>query len=775
MALESDQWESLAAESDEEDLADDRKHNQLLDAISALDGKKKNSLSQRTVINSGKISEFQFSSVADAVTKVKLHELVGSLKETTEHGTLKQQLSVIQKHKQTVSTPLPKHEKAKISRTTAYEATTHDLSKWEPTVKENRKAEQLQFPLHKQDFSVVTTDQLVQRFQPRTPLEMAVAALLHGSENVVQDNSKELTLAEQRALAAMDIQKAKERRMELMKHRALLSYKELKAKRQKKIKSKRFHRILKKEKLKDEKRLLETLQKEDPESFLEKITQWEKDRVQERMSLRHRGGTKFAKRQMIYAKFDEKARQEVQDMLQKSREITQKLAATESSDEESDSGDLEPQQAGGSAFVDSRNPWMSRPNVLIKLKQGIGHLEENNAENVGHSLIVDDVMDNKNDDKGMSIIGGNTSTDLQHQKNDDSDDDSDNAIDGIFDKLKESKEPETEVKTNRKQIRLKQVRKRKKSHKSDEKLAAEAVVKTSESGKSEEGMVDSDDSLCEEPSKKRSLEDMDALINEALGQSTNEPAPKKKQRKRHKTKHFQSGNHQQSKPKADTNIDPKKLFTVDVNLRQSSSKPDVVVNEEDDDQLVNIAEAFASDDVIEEFAAEKSDAVRSGQPQDICLALPGWGDWGGAGLSISKRKKKRFTIKAPVVQRKDQFLGHVIINEKKNDALKKHQVETIPFPYCNTDQFEKSIRAPIGRTWNPAGVFKQLVKPKVVTHLGKIITPMDQSAISKHETGDAEGKTESEETESKQSNRKTGKSRMKTNKKHKGQGKYSKK
>lgn len=68
----------------------------------------------------------------------------------------------------------------------------------------------------------------------------------------------------------------------------------------------RFHRILKKEKLKDEKRLLETLQKDDPESFLEKITQWERDRVQERMSLRHRGGTKFAKRQMIYAKFDNK-------------------------------------------------------------------------------------------------------------------------------------------------------------------------------------------------------------------------------------------------------------------------------------------------------------------------------------------------------------------------------------------------------------------------------------------------------------------------------------
>ena len=43
----------------------------------------------------------------------------------------------------------------------------------------------------------------------RTPLEMQVAAMLQGSENVIQDKGQELTPAEQRALRAMDIQEVR--------------------------------------------------------------------------------------------------------------------------------------------------------------------------------------------------------------------------------------------------------------------------------------------------------------------------------------------------------------------------------------------------------------------------------------------------------------------------------------------------------------------------------------------------------------------------------------
>lgn len=68
----------------------------------------------------------------------------------------------------------------------------------------------------------------------------------------------------------------------------------------------RYHRILKKEKLKNEKKLLETLQRDNPEEFVEKLKQYEKDRAEERASLKHRGGSKYQKRQMIYAKFDDR-------------------------------------------------------------------------------------------------------------------------------------------------------------------------------------------------------------------------------------------------------------------------------------------------------------------------------------------------------------------------------------------------------------------------------------------------------------------------------------
>jgi len=51
---------------------------------------------------------------------------------------------------------------------------------------------------------------------------------------------------------------------------------------------------------------LETLQRDDPEAFVERMNAYEKDRAEERASLKHRGGSKYLKRQMIYAKFDDR-------------------------------------------------------------------------------------------------------------------------------------------------------------------------------------------------------------------------------------------------------------------------------------------------------------------------------------------------------------------------------------------------------------------------------------------------------------------------------------
>lgn len=82
------------------------------------------------------------------------------------------------------------------------------------------------------------------------------------------------------------------------------SYREAKAHRQNKIKSKKFHRIQRKEKIKLQLREFEELQKTNPEAALEKLEQLDRTRAEERMTLRHKNTGKWAKSKQIMAKYD---------------------------------------------------------------------------------------------------------------------------------------------------------------------------------------------------------------------------------------------------------------------------------------------------------------------------------------------------------------------------------------------------------------------------------------------------------------------------------------
>ena len=95
------------------------------------------------------------------------------------------------------------------------------------------------------------------------------------------------------------------------------------------------------------------------------------------------------------------------------------------------------------------------------------------------------------------------------------------------------------------------------------------------------------------------------------------------------------------------------------------------------------------DNVIDEFKKEKKTLVDSKKPKDLDLTLPGWGEWGGGGLMPSKRKRRRFTIKAPPAEkRRDENSGHLILNTDKDTKLRKHQVSNVPFPFTAVSDFE---------------------------------------------------------------------------------------
>jgi len=181
-------------------------------------------------------------------------------------------------------------------------------------------------------------------------------------------------------------------------------------------------------------------------------------------------------------------------------------------------------------------------------------------------------------------------------------------------------------------------------------------------------------------------------------------------------------------PENYVSIEPKKL---------SSDHPDMVgYNEEDseneDEQRKAIAEAFADDDVVADFTSEKAAIVDANKPKDIDLTLPGWGDWGGGGLKVSKRKRKRFIIKAPPApKRNDENKGHLILNTDKDVKIKAHQVSNVPFPFTSVSDWEASIRAPVGAAFLPPSAFKKMIQPKVKTQMGAVIEPMDKTQLVK--------------------------------------------
>lgn len=145
------------------------------------------------------------------------------------------------------------------------------------------------------------------------------------------------------------------RRKELAYLRIKESQKSARARQRNKIKSKKFHKFLKREKLKEQIKEFELLQKTNPEAALEKLETIEKSRVLERANLRHKNTGTWAKNLQVRAKYDKDVRKDLAEQLALSRELTQKQkdAAESSSDDEAS----DERNGADKEEVDPFNPW----------------------------------------------------------------------------------------------------------------------------------------------------------------------------------------------------------------------------------------------------------------------------------------------------------------------------------------------------------------------------------------------------------------------------------
>ncbi|KFZ65277.1 U3 small nucleolar RNA-associated protein 14 A, partial [Podiceps cristatus] len=231
--------------------------------------------------------------------KLVLSELLRPIRPKSALSSVKKELTRV-KQKKAVELPLSKEETKRV-------------------VLQNRRAEQLVFPLKQEIAAVVPLEQAVSAWKARTPLEQEIFGLLHKTQQPIADPL--LTPEEAASLQAMSLEEARQRRAELQRARVVQSYYEAKARREKKIKSKKYHRVLKKSKRRKALKEFELLQKSDPEAALARLEELEQLRMQERMSLKHQNKGKWARSRAIMAKYDLEPQRGLQCKLGRGRQL----------------------------------------------------------------------------------------------------------------------------------------------------------------------------------------------------------------------------------------------------------------------------------------------------------------------------------------------------------------------------------------------------------------------------------------------------------------------
>ncbi|NXO58071.1 UT14A protein, partial [Aramus guarauna] len=690
----------------------ERRHQRLLEAVSSLSGRKRRKLAERTEA-SVQVSEFNVS-CKGAGEKLVLSELLQPIRPKSALSSVKKELTRV-KQKKAVELPLSKEEAKRVVREAAYVRTSKDVGKWQQVVLQNRRAEQLVFPLKQEIATVVPLEQAASAWKARTPLEQEIFGLLRKTQQPITDPL--LTPEETASLQAMSLEEARQRRAELQKARVVQSYYEAKARREKKIKSKKYHRVLKKTKRRKALKEFELLHKSDPEAALARLEELEQLRMQERMSLKHQNKGKWARSRAIMAKYDLEARKALQEQLAKNKELTQKVRV-ELPEEEP--GDV-PEEDLTSVTVPTipagasgANPWMlgkpSSPAKEPEVQEGVG------------DVAVPGAAESKQE---------------------------------MSEEEEEMSEEEALLQDFAQKRHVRQQRAGSPEGRGEE-LAAPGSVGADEAEAVSELLGDSpiptvcaeeqasagieqpppaqeEILLSERLGRAQTMEDVEALASEERGEEQEKPAAARAEKRVQQQEEGRAGDRRAKKPPA-----KKKIISLQAVLAETSQEEvqcpslPVVVEEEEGgfDQRGVITEAFAGDDVVADFCREKRKAEQAAKPQPVNLVLPGWGEWGGTGLKPSTKKIKRFLLKPPPAPpRKDQHLPHVIISEQRNIHAAAHQVSELPFPFERHQQFEQSIRTPVGPTWNTQRAFQKLTAPRVITRAGHIIQPISAEDV----------------------------------------------
>ncbi|RKF60509.1 Uncharacterized protein C57A7.06 [Erysiphe neolycopersici] len=620
--------------------------------------------------------------------------------------------------------PLERRQQDRLDRDAAYKKSKDTLDRWVDTVKHNRRAEHIIFPIPDHGLvSAKSNRELapVITSKPHNELEATIHSILEESGLATVDGKndedqirelEELELKE----SSLDV---KLKRDQLRMARELLFYEETRLKRIKKIKSKSYRKIHRKQREK-----IARLEKQALEESGVLLSENETDihdrrRAEERMKSKHKN-SKWAKAMKETGRtvWDKGVRSEITEMALRDEELRKRIQGKnirkefQDSDETEDSDDENSEMEGLSreqqrleklegrietSLIDNSVPGARLANMNFMRKADLAQKKQNDAliEEIKRELNGEPQLEASEDedvDIGRRVFG---QYDKPNIKSQDSSYDRDLEEINLDDDSEQSKVMPIKTKpiTNTKPLQ-------RNSRENDK--ATNCIPLDPEGGAWSTSNLKSHGNLESVVEKRKNKI---AVNSEELDLSKAKITSKQ-------TKNREKTNHVEVSEDSDSDSVKSVLLTHDQEL---------------------VKRAFAGADVINEFSKEKKRTIQDEGDKTIDQTLPGWGSWIGIGISKRelKRNRNRFLVTSEGVQahkRKDAKLQRVIINEKKIKKNDKYLASNLPHPFENRRQYERSLRIPIGPEWTTKQTFQSATKPRVLMKQG-IISPMSQPVI----------------------------------------------
>ena len=223
--------------------------------------------------------------------RVSIGRLTETIRNNTKQKQIAKQLLNAFKNENTLSKPLEKIHSERIQRTIAYDNTKTNLSRWDAVVERNKVADQLVFPLNTDKVDIVNQKRSYSNYRVKSDL-MKSLEVFEAERNPEKTLHKESDSEDDGTLT---VEEMRARRKELAKIRTREGFKISKARLQSKIKSKTYHKLKKREKVKQNMKDFEALKATDPEAALKELNKIEKQRMEERAGLRHKNTGTWAK------------------------------------------------------------------------------------------------------------------------------------------------------------------------------------------------------------------------------------------------------------------------------------------------------------------------------------------------------------------------------------------------------------------------------------------------------------------------------------------------